>query len=237
MSQEITEVETAISELECTRRLVSELMKTSHYARLTEAGVFAIIQKAKSMGMSVLEALNGSMFFVNGKVELSSSAMNGLIRSKGHSITKEPCSTAEVCYLRGRRADNGDTIVASFSLEEARRAGLKSPVWDKYPEDMLFARALSRLARQLFPDVIKGCYVQGEIQEDLFPDKKPIVIAAQYITDEQAEQLKDVVEKCPQDFKDKVSQYLARNGITPDFHNFPSSMFDRLLNSAHAASK
>jgi hypothetical protein len=105
------------------------------------------------------------MYFVNGKVELSANAMNYMIRSKGHSITKDAKSTPLVCILHGKRIDNGDTWVASFSIDEAKRAGIYKNTWEKYPEDMLFARALTRLARQLFPDVIKGCYVEGEIRD------------------------------------------------------------------------
>ena len=71
-----------------------------------------------------------------------------------------------ICILHGKRADNGDTWTEYFSIDDAKKAGLYRGQWLKYPKDMLFARALSRLARQLFPDVIKGCYVQGEIIAD-----------------------------------------------------------------------
>jgi hypothetical protein len=154
----------SIAEIEQTQRACQMLMKTPHYAKLGEAGIFAIVQKSRSIGLNVLDALNGSMYFVNGKVELAANAMNYLIRSKGHSITKDEKSNKEVCILRGKRCDNGDTWIASFSIAEAKLAGIYKNVWEKYPEDMLFARALTRLARQLFPDVIKGCYVEGEIQ-------------------------------------------------------------------------
>jgi hypothetical protein len=171
-----------------TLSLVQKLMRTTHYAKLTETGIFAIVQKAKSIGMDVLDALNGGMYFVGGKVELSSQAMNALIRSKGHSIYKDNSSTPTCCVLVGKRADTQDTMSASFSIADADRAGLRTPVWSKYPEDMLFSRALSRLARQLFPDVIKGCYVQGEIQEDWMnkevPKREPVILPPEHISQE-----------------------------------------------------
>lgn len=163
--QDTDDFSKSLMEIEQTQRMAAALMKTPHYAKIGEVGVFTIVQKAKSIGIPVLDALNGSMYFVNGKVELSANAMNYMIRSKGHSITKDPKSSAAICILHGKRIDNGDTWLASFSIEEAKRAGIYKNTWEKYPEDMLFARALTRLARQLFPDVIKGCYVEGEIRD------------------------------------------------------------------------
>ncbi len=216
--------------------LVQKLMLTPHYAKLTETGIFAIVQKARSIGMDVLDALNGGMYVVNGKVELSSQAMNGLIRSKGHTIYKDKSSTPTCCVLVGKRADTGDTMMASFCLADADRAGLRTPVWNKYPEDMLFCRALSRLARQLFPDVIKGCYIQGEIQEDWMtrdtPKREPIVLPPEHISHEQAEILMKVFSETDEEFQKTVSDYLEKQGINRDFSNFPIGMYERLLNSS-----
>ena len=101
--------------------------------------------------------------------------MNQLIRAAGHSIKKDPKSDESICILHGKRGDNGDDWMASFSMAEAKRACLVTPsnVWSKYPSDMLFARALSRLARQLFPDVIKGCYTEGEIRASKEVESQP----------------------------------------------------------------
>lgn len=167
------EIDLVLNELEQSKKLCSMLMQTPHYAKLGEVGIFTIIQKAKSAGLNVLEALNGGMYFINGKVELTSNTMNYLIRSKGHSISKDPKSDKNVCILNGKRVDNGDTWTISYSVEDAKKAGIYRNSWEKYPEDMLFARALSRLARQLFPDVIKGCYVEGEILPNQFDSSKP----------------------------------------------------------------
>ena len=162
---EVIDSEKVMHEIQGTTKICQTLMQYPHYKKLGAEGIFAIVEKAKSIGVSPLDALNGGMYFVQGKVEMSSAMMNQLIRMYNHSITKDKRSDDTICILHGKRVDNGDTWVESFSIEDAKKAGIYRNQWIKYPKDMLFARALSRLARQLFPDVIKGCYVQGEISE------------------------------------------------------------------------
>lgn len=153
-----------LSDIDQTQSAVKKLLQTKHYQAMGEAGIFAIIQKAKSLKINPVDALGGGLYFTNGKVGMSAEMMNTLIRQHGHSITKDQKSNDVICILHGKRADNGDTWTESFSIEDAKRAGIyndKTP-WGKYPRNMCFNRALSNLARQLFPDVIKGCY---EIEE------------------------------------------------------------------------
>lgn len=153
-----------LGDIDHTQSAVKKLLQTKHYQALGEAGIFAIIQKAKSLKINPVDALGGGLYFLNGKVGMSAEMMNTLIRSHGHSITKDAKSNDNICILHGKRADNGDTWTESFSIEDAKRAGIyneRTP-WGKYPRNMCFNRALSNLARQLFPDVIKGCY---EIEE------------------------------------------------------------------------
>lgn len=161
------DADVAIQDIQNTNKMVQALMQTPHYRKMGADGIFAVVTKAKSVGVDPIDALNGGMYYVQGKVEMSSQMMNHLIRGghHKHSITKDKKSDDTICILHGKRADNGDTWVESFSIEDAKRAGIYRNQWLKYPKDMLFARALSRLARQLFPDVIKGCYVQGEIAD------------------------------------------------------------------------
>lgn len=162
-------------EIQSTRELCTALLQTPHYAQLTEVGIFAIVNAAKSMGVDIHQALSGGMYYTDGRVEMSARLMNALIRSRKHSITRDKRSDETICILHGKRSDTHDAWTESFSIEEARRAGLLRKrrsrktgqeidgPWQLYPRDMLFARALSRLARQLFPDIIGNCYVEGEI--------------------------------------------------------------------------
>ena len=101
---------------------------------------------------------------------MTSALMAQIIRSHGHTIIQDESSTDTLCVLKGIRKDNGNTWIARFSLKDAVRAGLydekRINVWRKYPQRMLFARALSILARELFSDLLAGCYTEGEISSE-----------------------------------------------------------------------
>jgi hypothetical protein len=158
-----------IDELNNIQKICEKLMASKHYQKMGPDGVMAIVHKAMSLGVHPMDALNGGMYFVQGRVEMSAILMARLIRQQKHSITMDKTSTDKICILHGRRVDNGDTWKASFSVDDAKRAGLLkggSP-WEKYPDIMCYNRALSKLARQLFPDVIGNCYVEGEISDTI----------------------------------------------------------------------
>ena len=130
-----------------------------------KAGVMMIMLSARELGIPPMQALNGGLNIINGKVEISARMMNALIRKAGHQIIVKE-STDASCTLIGKRCDTGESITASFSLLDAQKAGLvkEKGGWRTFPKDMCFARALSRLARQLFSDVIGIGYVEGEIK-------------------------------------------------------------------------
>lgn len=146
--------------------LATAMVKTKHYEKIGNAGIFAIIQKARGLGIDIFDALNGGLYYdKSGKVSMAAEMMNSLIRQAGHSIMQNGDCDSQQCNLKGKRCDNGDVWEVSFTIEDAKRAGLMSKApWIAHPKSMLFSRALSLLARQLFPDVIRNCYVEGELQ-------------------------------------------------------------------------
>lgn len=234
----VPDMDTIVADLESTTRACKTLMQTKHYSALGEAGIFAVLQKAKSIGMNPVEALNGSMYFVQGKVELTANAMNYLIRSAGHSVVKDPKSDGTICILHGKRADNGDKWQCSFSLQDAQTAGIYRNQWLKYPEDMCFARALSRLARQLFPDVIKGCYVEGEISQA--PPMNEVVQTMEVIpspaivtiTENQAEALDELIGEDAV-YRKSVMAYLKKHcGGATQLAQLPVDSYDKIYQKA-----
>jgi len=138
-----------------------------------EAKIFMILLAAKELGISPMAALNGGIWNIQGKIEISARMMASMIRRAGHNLVIKQCNSS-ACIIEGRRRDNGDSFTAEFSMDDAAKAGLSNKdVWKKYTQDMLYARALSRLARRLFPDIIGTAYVEGEIRGELEDKSSP----------------------------------------------------------------
>jgi hypothetical protein len=155
-----------------------------------------VLLAAHDLGIKPTIALNGGLWNIKGKIEISARLMTSMIRRAGHSI-KEKILNDEVCTLYGKRCDNQDDAEATFTIKQAKLAGLVrtnhdgSPgMWQKYAEDMLYARALSRLARRLFPDVIGTAYVEGEIR-----DAPPMEQAECEVSDCATEEPKDEIQQ------------------------------------------
>lgn len=130
-----------------------------------EFAVMTIMLAARELDIPPMAALNGGINIINGKTEISARMMAALIMRRGHTISVEE-STDQKCVLKGVRS-NGQTTFESFTIEEAKLAGLVKDAggWKKWPKDMCYARCMSRLARRLFPDVIGMGYIEGEIKE------------------------------------------------------------------------
>lgn len=232
MNQELQTQDKSLIDLQTTQKICQQLMQMPHYKKMGAEGVMAIVETAKSIGVSPLKALNGGMYFVQGKVEMSSVMMNELIRAQGHSITKDRKSDATICILHGKRRDNGDTWTESFSIEDAKLANIYRNQWLKYPKDMLFARALSRLARQLFPDVIKGCYVQGEISDaqnlqDQDVEEKP----PEPISEQQYLEIEGYLSK-NEALKENILGYMKDKWNIEDLKQMPLEIYEQALTSA-----
>lgn len=131
-----------------------------------ESAVMMIMLAAREYGIGPAQALNGGLHIIEGKVELSARVMSALIRRAKHTLEILE-STDQICKIKGTRSDTGETHTVTFTIEMAQKAGLikEKGGWRKTPEDMLYARCVSRLARQLFSDVIGIGYIEGEISD------------------------------------------------------------------------
>ncbi len=239
--QTINDAEMVLSELNSAQKVCQALMKTPHYAKMGEVGIFAIMQKAKSMGMSAIEALNGGMYFVQGKCEMPGQAMLSLIRSKGHSVTMDAKSNDRHVIMHGKRADNGDTWTVEFSIEDAKKAGIYKNVWEKYPKTMCTWRCVSMLGRFLFSDVIKGVYVQGEISDSVPLDQsvnyQPLIEDKQAVltcTKSEAECLMDTISECSPEYQNKVTSFLKRHQIE-SIYDLPVDTYLKMRDAAGRA--
>jgi hypothetical protein len=126
--------------------------------------VMACMLAGRELGIGPMQALQ-KIHIIQGRPTLSAELMASLVRRAGHRIrTIERSATAAT--VEGARSDDPDAAEKiTWTIEDAKRAKLDGKDnWKAYPSAMLWARAVSALCRQLFPDVLAGMsYTPDEI--------------------------------------------------------------------------
>jgi len=141
------------------------------------AETLAAILYGRELGIGPMQALQ-QINVIKGKPSASPELMRALVRRAGHSIATIE-STPETCVLEGKRADDGTIERSTFTIADARTAGLAGGgAWKTYPKAMLLARATSQLCRSLFADVISGIsYTPEELTSIDAPTIRPLDVA------------------------------------------------------------
>jgi hypothetical protein len=157
-----------------TLEYMAHIARASGKYKESKEGLLMIMLTAMSYGLNPIQALNNGLYLFNGNVELPAHTIGMLIRQGGHHFEALDMSDKK-CVLKGTRQDNGGTWTETYTIEDARGAGLANKDnWKKHPKDMLYARCLSRLGKHLFSDAIKNAYVEGEIRETIVMKKDEI---------------------------------------------------------------
>lgn len=130
------------------------------------AAIAAAILTGRELGVQPMTSL-AHIHVVNGRPGMSAQLMRQLILAAGHSL-RYPETSDTRCVVEGRRRGETDWTRVSFTADQARKAAVQN--MSKYPEDMLVARATSRLARRLFADCLGGVPYLTEELADLPPN-------------------------------------------------------------------
>lgn len=129
------------------------------------AEVFVTVLAGLELGMPPMAALRG-IHVIKGKPVLAADAMVGVVLGRG--VAKYfRClaeTDTEVTY-ETHRDGSPEPQRCTWSMADAKRAGLDGDNWRKYPRAMLKARCKSMLARDVYPDVLAGCYDETEADE------------------------------------------------------------------------
>lgn len=124
-----------------------------------EAALFVILA-GRDLGLSPTQALR-SVNVIQGKVEVAADMQLALFkRSGGRGEWETLTDTAAMLVLTH---PNGDKHRESFTMEDAKRAGLGGPNWAKFPKAMLRSRCITAAMKSAGFDVLAGVYAPGEV--------------------------------------------------------------------------
>jgi hypothetical protein len=128
------------------------------------AAIAACILYGDELGIGPLQSL-AKIAVIEGKPSLSAEAQRALILSAGHDMWVVE-STNTKCTVAGRRSNSEHTSTISWTLDDAKRAGLAGRQnWRTYPRQMLMARATAELARLIFADAVGGLLATEELED------------------------------------------------------------------------
>jgi hypothetical protein len=132
--------------------------------------ILVCVQWGYEMGLAPMQALQ-NIAVINGKPSVYGDAAMALVQASPvcedveeyfeNEGTANPIAVC-VAKRKGRKP-----VVAKFSVEDAKRAGLwgKQGPWQAYPKRMMQMRARGFALRDAFPDVLKGLITAEEAQD------------------------------------------------------------------------
>ena len=143
--------------------------------------ILVCVQWGYEMGLAPMQALQ-NIAVINGKPSVYGDAMMALVQASAVCEDVEEFFEGEdtpnpvaVCVAKRK---NRKPVIAKFSLEDAKRAGLwgKQGPWSAYPKRMMQMRARGFALRDAFPDVLKGL-ISAEEAADYPDEAKPRPVA------------------------------------------------------------
>lgn len=146
-----------------------------------------------------------------------------LVQGSGLLVDFEETDDGNTATCRAVREGNPTPIVRSFSMEQAKLAGLagKSGPWTQYPARMRQMRARLLVLRDGFADVLKGIRIAEEVRDypsDAFNDAAPppprLTRAA--LADHANEQHEEIIDAETVDAEQESTQSPAQESSPPD---------------------
>ena len=139
------------------------------------------IQAGAELGIGPFQSMSG-IHIISGKPTIGAGVMAAMVKGSGKYDYKVLEANEKVCKLEFFEG-KVSLGTSSFSIEDAKKAGTKN--LDKFPRNMLFARAMSNGVKWYTPDVFAGPVYVPEEMETVTQDVAHEVVSKRTLTDEQ----------------------------------------------------
>lgn len=133
------------------------------------ANIMVAWQKGLELGLKPLQALS-TIAVVNGRATIWGDGLIALVKNSSKEEWTHETLTGDgdnmIATCETKRASQEQTIKRSFSVSDARKAGLwGNNTWAKYPKRMLQMRARGLCLRDAYPDILNGLEIAEEMND------------------------------------------------------------------------
>lgn len=164
----------------------------------SEAAAAVKILMGRALGFDMISSMTG-LHIVEGRPTLGANLMAHAVKRSGKYTYRVIEHDEQHCVIHffERVEAHGEADAAmqkigesSFTIDDAKRAGLVKAQsnWEKWPRNMVFARALSNGVRWHCPDVFSGTavYTPEELRPEMeiTEDGEPVYIEAGFVPEE-----------------------------------------------------
>ena len=155
---------------------------------LVQSGFFS---DAKSANQAIVKVLAGrelgfgpiasmtGVYIVRGKPVISANLMASAVKRDPRYDYRVDELSHTICTIVFSQ-DGKEIGKSSFSIDDAKKAGLSGDNWNKYPRNMLFARALSNGVKWYCPDALGGAPIYTPDEMDAAVDENGEIINGTY---------------------------------------------------------
>jgi hypothetical protein len=173
----------AITMYDETEKVAAAMVKSGYFQDSRDVSQAIVkILAGREMGFGPFASMTG-VYIISGRPSVGANLMASAVKRSGRYDYRVIEMTETVCEIE--YLQTGKSIGRSrFTLDDAKRAGTKN--LDKYPRNMLFARAMSNGVRWYVPDVFEGAAVytpeelgadvteSGEVIPGTFSEAEPV---------------------------------------------------------------
>lgn len=168
---------TIIRSFDDASRAANAMAKSGYFNDSREAAQALVkILAGQEMGFGAFSAMSG-IHIIQGRPAIGANLMAAAVKGSGrynYRVTEMSDKTCSIKFY-----EHGEEIgVSTFTIEDAKRAQTKN--LDKFPRNMLFARAMSNGVRWYCPDVFNGSTVYTPDELGAETDEEGNVINGQF---------------------------------------------------------
>lgn len=167
----------------------------------TAAQAMVKVLAGQEIGIPPFAAMSG-IHIIQGKPVLGAGLIASRIKGSGkydYIVTEHTEKSCSIDFFCGSEKIGNST----FTLEDAKKAGTKN--LDKFPRNMLFARAISNGVKWYCPDVFAGpVYVPEEMPTQKTDDITPVSVETWQPSVEQLDELNTLIENSTLDANGRV---------------------------------
>lgn len=132
----------------------------------TPEAAFVVMATGRELGLTTMQSFR-TIHVIDGKPSLSADLILGLVKTStnvcSYFVLVE--STDQIAKYKTQRIGEPSPTEMAFSIADAKKAGIADKDnWRKYPAAMLRARAITQLARAVYPDIVMGLYDPDELR-------------------------------------------------------------------------